>query len=131
MRAVVDTSVLVSAFLSKRSHPAKVLDAWVLGQFAPVVSPELVREYAAVLVRDKFAVLGSVADRINLLEGILALPWVVMVHPKERVSVVQKDPEDDKVLECAIEGKAGWVVTGDKHLLELRSVRGIVNAHII
>ncbi|RDV80178.1 PIN domain-containing protein, partial [Ammonifex thiophilus] len=60
-----------------------------------------------------------------LLEGILALPWVVMVYPKERISVVQKDPEDDKVLECAVEGKAGWVVTGDSHLLELRSVRGI------
>ncbi len=114
MRAVIDTSVVVSGFLSRKSYPAKVLDAWILGQFTPVVSPELVKEYASVLARDKFAVLGSVTDRINLLEKILALPWVTMVYPKEKVFVVSKDPKDNKFLECAVEGKAKWVVTGDR-----------------
>lgn len=125
MRAVIDTSVLVSGFLSRRSHPAEVLDAWILGRFTPVVSPELVKEYVAVLTRDKFVILGSVTDRINLLEKILALPWVAMVYPRERVSMVSKDPQDDKVLECAIEGKAKWVVTGNKHLLELPCMKDI------
>lgn len=125
MRAVIDTSVLVSGFLSKKSYPAKVLDAWILGGFTPVVSPELVKEYVAVLTRDKFAVLGSVTDRINLLEKILALPWVTMVYPKEKVFIVSKDPNDNKLLECAVEGKARWVVSGDKHLLELRCMGDI------
>ncbi|MDH7577534.1 MAG: putative toxin-antitoxin system toxin component, PIN family [Bacillota bacterium] len=125
MRAVIDTSVLVSGFLSRKSYPAEVLDAWILGRFTPVVSLELVKEYVAVLARDKFAVLGSVTNRIGLLEKILALPWVTMVYPKEKVSIVSKDPKDNKLLECAVEGKAEWVVTGDKHLLELRCMGDI------
>lgn len=125
MRAVIDTSVLVSGFLSRKGYPTKVLDAWVLRRFTPVVSPELVKEYTVVLARDKFAVLGSARERAELLERILSLPWVVMVYPQKSVSMVTKDPQDNKVLECAMEGKAGWVVTGDKHLLELSRVEDI------
>ncbi|MGB9791351.1 MAG: putative toxin-antitoxin system toxin component, PIN family [Thermacetogeniaceae bacterium] len=125
MRAVIDTSVLVSGFLSRKSHPAEPLNAWIFGRFTPVVSPELVEEYAAILTRGKFAALGAVADRLGLLEKILALPWVSMVYPKEKVFVVSNDPKDNKFLECAAEGKAKWIVSGDHHLLELRSWRNI------
>ncbi|MCG0279037.1 MAG: putative toxin-antitoxin system toxin component, PIN family [Thermanaeromonas sp.] len=122
---MIDTNVLISGFLSRKSHPAEVLDAWILGRFVPVVNPELVKEYVTVLARDKFAVLGSARERADLLEGILALPWVVMVYPQNSVSLVTEDPQDNRVLECAIEGRAGWVVTGDKHLLELNHVGDI------
>jgi len=84
MRAVIDTSVLISGMLSKKSYPAKVLDAWIFGKFKPVVSPDLVKEYADVLVRDKFAALGTAEERIELLERILKLPWVIMVYPSRK-----------------------------------------------
>lgn len=125
MRAVIDTNVVVSGMISRKSYPAKVLDSWVLGQFTPVVSPELVREYAAVLTREKFAILGTTQRRIELLEKMLSLPWVVMVYPEIKVTLVQADPCDNKLIECAIEGNAEWIVTGDKHLLELRSVESM------
>ncbi len=125
MRAVIDTNVVVSGMISRKSYPAKVLDSWALGQFTPVVSPELVREYAAVLTREKFAILGTTQRRMELLEKMLSLPWVVMVYPEIKVTLVQADPWDNKIIECAIEGNTEWIVTGDKHLLELRSVESV------
>ncbi|MEW6425297.1 MAG: putative toxin-antitoxin system toxin component, PIN family [Bacillota bacterium] len=125
MRAVIDTSVLVSGMLSKKSYPARVLDAWVFNRFSPVVSPDLVKEYAAVLARAKFDALGPAEKRLHALERLLSFPWVVMVHPEEKIVVVSADPKDNMVLECAAGGKAPWVVTGDKHLLRLGSYEDI------
>ena len=121
MRAVIDTSVLVSGLLSRRSYPARVLDAWVFNQFTPVVSPDLAKEYASVLAREKFNSPGPVEKRLHVLEKLLSLPWVVMVYPAEKVIAVSSDPKDNMVLECAVGGKARWVVTGDQHLLSLGS----------
>ena len=42
-----------------------------------------------------------------------------VVRPKERLSVVKSDPTDNKVVECAWASKAGFIVTGDKHLLSI------------
>ena len=72
MRAVIDTNILISGFISKRSYPAKVLDYWILNKISPVVSREIVEEYANVLARDKFSVLGSTEERLNLLHRILS-----------------------------------------------------------
>lgn len=66
MRAVIDTNVLVSGLLSRRNYPARVLDAWVFNQFTPVVSPDLAKEYASVLAREKFNSLGPVEKRLHV-----------------------------------------------------------------
>lgn len=125
MRAVIDTNVLVSGLLSARSHPAKVVDGWLFGRYEPVVSPELVNEYRDVVLRDKFARLGSRAERLRVLEGLLDVSEVVYVEPVERICAVQAGPRDDMVLACAITGAAEFIVTGDSHLLELGNYRGV------
>lgn len=71
MRAVIDTNVLISGFISSKSFPAKVLDFWVLDKFEPVVSSDIIKEYSVVLTRDKFSVLGSIEERLNLLDMFL------------------------------------------------------------
>ena len=44
--------------------------------------------------------------------------------PKKRISVVS-DETDNRVLECAVEGKANLIISGDKHLLKLKSYQNI------
>ena len=53
------------------------------------------------------------------------LPFVQTVRVRRRLPVVRRDPDDDKFLECAVAGRAGYVVTGDRDLRELGSFRGI------
>lgn len=125
MRAVIDTNILISGFISKRSYPAKVLDYWILNKISPVVSREIVEEYANVLARDKFSVLGSTEERLNLLHRILSLDWVVFVYPQQKIDVIKDDPKDNIFLECAIEGNCEFVVSGDQHLLQLKEYRNI------
>jgi hypothetical protein len=102
-----------------------VLDYWILNKISPVVSREIVEEYANVLARDKFSVLGSTEERLNLLHRILSLDWVVFVYPQQKIDVIKDDPKDNIFLECAIEGNCEFVVSGDQHLLQLKEYRNI------
>jgi uncharacterized protein len=53
------------------------------------------------------------------------LPFVEIVRVRRRLSVVQRDPDDDKFLECAVAGRAECLVTGDRDLLDLGSYRRV------
>jgi len=125
MRAVVDTNVLISGFLSRSSFPAKIVDGWVFRLFTPVVSPELVQEYTTVLAREKFSSLGAVEKRMSILQELLMLPWVVMVYPEEKVALISADKKDNMFLDCALAGRASCIISGDAHLLNLNTFKGI------
>jgi len=125
MRAVIDTNILISGFISNKSYPARVLDAWILNKFNPVVSREIIREYTSVFLREKFDTIGSKENRKKILKQVLELSWVVLVYPEEKLNVVKEDPKDNMFLECAIEGKCLYVVSGDRHLLEIGEFRGV------
>ena len=53
------------------------------------------------------------------------LPFVETIRVRRRLAVVCRDPDDDKFLECAVAGRAKYLVTGDRDLRELGSFRGI------
>ena len=50
----------------------------------------------------------------------------VIVEPKVEIAVIERDPSDDCYLDCAVEGGASYIVSGDQHLLELEEFEGIV-----
>lgn len=89
MRAVIDTNVLISGFISRESYPAKLVDGWVEKRFEPVVSEEIIREYREVFARDRFSALGSVKERLKLLGTLLSFEHVVLVNPRERICMVK------------------------------------------
>ena len=49
----------------------------------------------------------------------------IIVHPKSKFNVVKDDPDDDKIIEAAVEGKAEYIITQDNHLLKLKEFKGI------
>lgn len=118
-RAVLDTNVFVSA-LTGGPVSGRLYAKLRREEFSLLVSPDLVEELAFVLGRPDFGVTSAEIDsiiRFLLSHGIL-------VVPSERISVC-RDPEDNKVLECAVEGRADFIVSGDKDLLVLHPFRGI------
>ena len=48
-----------------------------------------------------------------------------VVEPKEEIKFIKEDPKDNIILECALAAKAGYIVSGDKHLLKLKEYKGI------
>ena len=120
MRVVLDTNVLVSALLFPGGAPEAVYRLGRQGRIELVSSGALLLELAQVLAV-KFAL-----DRDGLEDAIVDLAQSAeIVRPTERLRVIERDPADDRVLEAAAEGQAGVIVSGDRHLLELREWRAI------
>lgn len=121
IRAVLDTSVLVSALLFE-GPVGRLVPLWREGRFVPVVSKDILVEYLRVLAYPKF---GLTADEITSLVEEVVLPFAVTVRTGGgKPSIIREDPEDDKFLYAAAAGKARFVVSGDRHLLPLGEHQG-------
>jgi putative PIN family toxin of toxin-antitoxin system len=122
---VLDTNVLVSALLWT-GPPHALLHAARTGTAVLVSSPALIEELRDVLARPKLAPrmaeLGTSAG--ELMESLLRR--LVVVEPATVEPVIAADPEDDHVLACARAGRARCIVSGDRHLLDLKRYRRIV-----
>ena len=120
MRVVLDTNILVSAFVFPGGVPEAVFRMAVEEQIDVISSRPLLAEFGRVL-SEKFEWEPSrVAEALAQVVGS-----VTLVHPRERVQVVNDDPADDRVLEAAAAVGAEFIVSGDLDLLRLRSWRGI------
>lgn len=119
MKVVFDTNVLVAAlvFPGGRGEAAvrRILDE----QDQLVLSKPILDELLGVLAR-KFSRDAEELARVALFLSDLSLA----VRPRKRLHVVKDEP-DNRVLECAVAGRADMIVTGDKNLLELRKYRGV------
>ena len=121
MRVVLDTNVLVSAFLFT-GISSELVPLWQRGAINILLSRGILDEYLQVLSYPKFQLTET--EIKELIEEDL-LPYVEVVNPRRRLRIVERDPSDDKFLECALAGKARVVISGDKDLLSIRSYRQI------
>lgn len=113
VRVVIDTNVLVSALLKPESVPELILSFVLSGEIVLCLSDPVASEYEEVLKREKFSKLDErkVKELLSRLRS--EAHWV---YPKIRLQVTRADPEDNKFLECAVEAKADFLITGNvKH----------------
>lgn len=116
-RTVIDTNVLISAALSPRSAPAQIVDC-LLQHATLVFSRETFEELETRLWRPKFDRYLDMERRRSLLHDFAAAAqWVDL--PGTPRPAYSRDPDDDVFLHTAQYGKAEWLVSGDKDLLEL------------
>jgi len=116
MRIVCDTNVLISGVLF-RGNPRQILRLTSQGRLENFISPAILQEVEDVLRRQKFHLSSP------QLSAILELfqQTFTLVVPNQRVSVVTQDPDDNAILEAALAAGATFVVSGDRHLLDLGS----------
>jgi len=117
LRAVLDTNVFVSAFLSRNpTSPTKeLIRRWEEEEFILLVSDALLEEVAEKLVER-----GIEQERvIEFLTLIGRLAEWVNVPPEAVSPVIAEDPDDDHILACAVVGKADYLVSYDPHFESL------------
>ncbi|MGH2971919.1 MAG: putative toxin-antitoxin system toxin component, PIN family [Gaiellaceae bacterium] len=120
MKVVVDTNVLVSALIFPGGAPEAVYRLALDGRIDLATSRPLLAELGRVLT-DTFGWDDAHAEAaVALLIGIAQI-----VDPDEGVTEIDTDPADNRVLEAALADQAEAIVSGDGHLLALRSWRGI------
>ena len=116
VKAVLDTNVLISAFIFG-GNSRTILEHVIRGNIRLAISDPLLDEIKRVLSRPKFNYPPEIIQLI-INELLLLCDFVV---PRKEIANIQSDPEDNRVLECAIESDADFIVTGDSHLLQLES----------
>ncbi len=125
LKAVVDTNVLISGTIQNSGSPHRIMNAWREGSFILVTSKNLIEEAARVFrypkISEKY---GLTEDRVSRV--LKNLSRYTLITPGDlRIHVVTEDPDDNEVLAAAVEAEADYVVSGDLHLLNLGSYRGI------
>ena len=120
IRVVLDANVWISSVLSANSVPRFLVDAARDGHFQSIVSYQLIDQVRRHLTRLGFSV-GKVGDA-----DVVMREDSLLIEPHQTLSVIAAKDSDNRILECAVEGKADYIVTGDKkHLLPLATYEGI------
>jgi putative PIN family toxin of toxin-antitoxin system len=120
LRVVLDTNQFVSSVLVPRGLPAQVIDAWRQREYLLVISPEIIAEIRATLdyprIRRKYLITDEQVER---LIAVLEQDALVVSGEVNTSGAIPDDPDDDKILACAVDGMVDLIVSGDRHLLAL------------
>jgi uncharacterized protein len=119
LRIVLDTNVYFSAFTT-RGVTFAIWRAALNRRYVFVVSPAIIGEIAGVLRAVADWDESRIVRRLKLLAKLAEI-----VSPTRTLRVVIADPDDDRIVECAVAGKADMIVSGDRHLTKLKAFEGI------
>ena len=120
MKVVEDTDVFVSSFFG--GNPRRIIDLWKTGDIQLCVSAPIVEEYVAVLNR-----LGLQGE--HELKALLTLfaqgHYILFAAKTPTLSIVEKDSNDNKFIECAVALHADGIISGDKAVTAIKEYMGI------
>ncbi|MES0338201.1 MAG: putative toxin-antitoxin system toxin component, PIN family [Candidatus Magnetobacterium sp. LHC-1] len=125
IRVVLDTNVFVSAILYPDSKPARIIQLAKEKNIELVLSQAILDEIERVLRYPHLQRYHNYSlEEVNeFIKGWKYLSEIT--HGLVEADIIKDDPSDNKYIECAIEGKADFIISGDNHLATLRSFYGI------
>lgn len=124
MRIVLDTNVFISAiFWNGDSN--RIIEKVEQKEIELVICKNILKELICVLgykeiqdkIRDKNLEMKFTVEKIASISTI--------VEPHQMFKLIKDDPDDDKFLDCAFEGKVNFIISQNKHLLKLKEFEGI------
>ena len=113
---VLDTNCLIQS-ISRRSNYYPVWRSFINGEYYLCVSSEILEEYEEVIGR----LMSPSAAKI-VLEAILKAPNTRRLDPHYRFRLIEKDPDDNKFVDCAISAGADYIVSEDAHFRILETI---------
>ena len=126
LRIVFDSNVYIAA----ASNPGNYSHIWLEeaqrpgSRFQLFVSPEILQEISDKIINK----LGhSQKDAEKFIKYISSIAQIV--HPEVRIDVVKEDPEDNKIIECALAANAPLIVSNDRHLYQMKQYGQIGIVH--
>ena len=121
---VIDTNIILSAlaYYPGESSPVKVFRKWIDREIEVITSPQILKEYERKLKEKENAIVRKeiAFDWLNFIKECSK-----QVIPHDKFDVVRHHPEDNKFFECAIHGKAEYIITGDTHILNVKEYKGV------
>ena len=118
-RIVVDTNIFISAAIFK-GEANRLVPLWQKGAVTFLMSEEILAEYINALSYPKFKLADYEVKHIIETDII---PYIKPVKVDIELKIIDDDPSDNKFLCLAVKGKADYIVSGDKHLLDVGEFR--------
>lgn len=125
MKIVPDANIYVSALVSKFGNPRRIFDLWLAKRFDILISEPILNEIDRVLRYPRITKRHLLDDAAITLFTELLAEQAVWVEPVEMLNVIIDDESDNRYVECAVAGRADFIVSGDEDLLKIGSFRGI------
>ena len=119
IKIVLDTNVIVSGLNFPKSNPAKNLTLVASGEIINFTSQYIIAETKRILTNS----FSWTREKVEEAE-IWIETFSKSLNPKIRLAVI-KDDSDNRILECAVEGKADYIVSGDHHLTDLNTYQEV------
>jgi len=114
MKIVIDTNIFVSSFFWG-GHPREIFERVINGLDELYITDEIINEISSVMSSNKFIVNSSeIEDYIKIIKKYLK-----KIISKNALESISRDKDDDKILQCGLDGDVDFIVTGDKDLLVL------------
>lgn len=114
-----DSNILISSIFWKGT-PYHLMKKVINGEILLFTSLPIINEVRKVLLRDFNITMGKVEEHVDII-----ISNSVMVSSTENLKVIEADETDNRILECAVSSGADYVVSGDRHLLQLKDYKGI------
>ena len=121
MRVVVDTNVFISSLLNTEGNPRKVIDLWRFEKITLCLSKEILAEYFAVLGRFGLSEEPEGEELVQLFQKRYNQVFLTSVPT---ILAISEDPADNKFIECAVAADAKYIISGDRHPLNLKVCKG-------
>jgi len=119
-KVVIDTNIFVSGF-GWEGKPKKILKLLEERKIKNFISPAIIEEVKRAISYKRLKFPDDL--QAEIIEFVYFYSKVVT--PEEKLEVIKEDPADNKFLECAVESKAKYIISGNSHLLKLRTFRRI------
>ena len=120
IKAVFDTNIFVSSIFWEKGNPHRAVEFELEKKVRVFTSVEILQELERVLRRDFEEPDEMIQRQIGLI-----VEYSDIVAVNRKVDAVKSDPEDNKILACAVSCDADYIVSGDRHLLELKEYESV------
>ncbi|MFH0836744.1 MAG: putative toxin-antitoxin system toxin component, PIN family [Candidatus Aenigmatarchaeota archaeon] len=123
IKVTLDTNVLVSGtFWTGNSY--RILNLIDHGEIVSIFSIVIIDEYVRIVESDEL--LNKIEEKkLMIVKNIQKIfNNSIIVEPTQKINITE-DPDDNKIIECALEGNVNFIISQDNHLLKLKEFRGI------
>lgn len=122
MRVVIDTNIFISSFFNPNGNPKRVIDLWKNGKITICITEEILKEYVKVLAGLGFSNEPELEELLGLFKK---KNNIIYIASTPKFNLIKDDPDDDKFIECTVAARAQYIISGDKHLLNLKTFQNI------
>lgn len=116
MIVVLDTNILISGIFWKYGNPRKIIDEWRAGVIEIAISEDTLEELVTVLKKE----FEMNEEDINYWKNLISENSII-VQPSKKHDIIKSHETDNKFIDVAVEADAEYIISGDRHLLEIGS----------